>query len=363
MGTIADIFREYGPEYLETYQESIPVLHRKVMGAIIGCRTEVCGVNVYSCKQCNKSMVVFRSCGNRHCPTCQNHKTRQWLERQLNRELPGHHFMVTFTVPQQLRRFIRSHQRTAYSALFSASSAALKILSADEEFVGGNCPGFFGVLHTWGRQLDYHPHIHYIVPGGAFDKESGNWHSSRVDFYVPVSALSKIFRARLRDEMKKAGLFDQIDPIVWNIDWNVNCQAIGSSEGSLKYLAPYVFKVAITDSRIVKVENRQVTLRYKKQKSSRWRTMTLEVMEFIRRYLQHVLPTGFMKIRYYGFMGSGSSLTLDDISAAIELSLDVFVECRQVPKYKGKASPYCPHCGGKLEYWCSIRPHERWQPG
>jgi len=363
MGTIADIFREHGPEYLDTYQESIPALHRKVMGAIIGCRTEVCGVTVYSCKQCNTSTVVFRSCGNRHCPTCQNHKTRQWLEKQLNRELPGHHFMVTFTVPKQLRLFIRSHQRTAYSALFAASSAALKKLSADEKFVGGNCPGFFGVLHTWGRQLDYHPHIHYIVPGGAFDKESGNWHSSRVDFYVPVPALSKIFRAKFRDEMKKAGLFDQIDPIVWTIDWNVNCQAVGSSEGSLKYLAPYVFKVAITDSRIVKVENRQVFFRYKKQKSSRWRTMTLEVMEFIRRYLQHVLPTGFMKIRYYGFMGSGSSLTLDDIRAVIELSLDVFVECRQVPKYQEQASPYCPHCGGKLEYRCSISPHERRQPG
>ena len=362
METIADVFREHGPEYLETYQESIPALHRKVMRAIIGCRTEVCGVNVYSCKQCNKSTVVFRSCGNRHCPTCQNHKTRQWLERQLDRELPGHHFMVTFTVPGQLRRFMRSHQRIAYTALFAASSAALKKLSADGKFVGGNCPGFFGVLHTWGRQLEYHPHIHYIVPGGAFDKESGDWHSSRVDFYVPVSALSKIFRARFRDEMKKAGLFDQIAPVVWNIDWNVNCQAVGSSERSLKYLAPYVFKVAITDSRIVKVENRQVTFRYKKQKSSRWRTMTLDVMEFIRRYLQHVLPAGFMKIRYYGFMGSGSSVTLNDIRAAIELSLDFFVEY-QVPKNQKKSSPYCPHCGGKLEYRYSIIPYGLWQPG
>ena len=363
METIADIFREHGPEYLETYQESIPSNHRKVIKEIINCRTAVCGVNVYTCGQCGKSQVVFRSCGNRHCPTCQNHKTRQWLEKQLNRELPGHHFMVTFTVPRQLRRFMRSHQRMAYSALFAASSASLKKLSSDEKFVGGNCPGFFGVLHTWGRQLEYHPHIHYIVPGGAFDKESGNWHSSRVDFYVPVQALSKIFRAKFRDEMKKAGLFDQIDPIVWNIDWNVNCQAVGSSEGSLKYLAPYVFKVAISDSRIVKLKNRQVTFRYKKQKSARWRTMTLDVMEFIRRYLQHVLPTGFMKIRYYGFMGSGSSVTLDDIKAAIELSLDFFAECRQVPKNQGIASPYCPHCGGKLEYCYSIRPHELWQPG
>lgn len=213
--------------------------------------------------------------------------------------------MVTFTVPEQLRRFMRGHQSITYSAFFTASSSALKTLSADEEFVGGGCLGFFGVLHTWGRQLEYHPHIHYIIPGGCFDKSSGYWHSSRVDFYVPVRALSKIFKAKFRDQMKKAGLFEQINPAVWKLDWNVNCQAVGSSEGSLKYLAPYVFKVAITDSRIVKVENRQVIFRYKKQKSSRWRTMPLEVMEFIRRYLQHVLPTGFMKIRYYGFYGIG----------------------------------------------------------
>ena len=134
-------------------------------------------------------------------------------------------------------------------------------------------------------------------------------------------------------------------------------------KAALKKLAPYVFKVAITDSRIIKVENRRVIFRYKKQKSSRWRTTSLEVMEFIRRYLQHVLPTGFMKIRYYGFMGSGSSVTLDDIRAAIELSLDIFIECRQVRKKKEKTSPYCPHCGGKLRYWYSISPYELWQPG
>ena len=271
--------------------------------------------------------------------------------------------MATFTIPEQLRRFLRSHQRLGYTALFSTSSASLKKLSTDEKFVGGDSPGFFGVLHTWGRRLEYHPHIHYIIPGGAFDKESGNWYSSRIDFYVPVSALSEIFRAKFKDEMEKAGLLDQINPIVWKLDWNVNCQAVGSSEGSLKYLAPYVFKVAISDSRIISFENRTVTFRYKKQKSNRWRTMTLDVMEFIRRYLQHVLPTGFMKIRYYGFMGSGSSLSLDDIRAAIERSLDYFVEERSSPKNEGNRHPYCPHCKGKLLFWYSLSACEIWNPG
>jgi hypothetical protein len=362
MGAIAEIFREHGPRYLETFGEKIPAQHRKVIEAIIACRTEACGITVYGCGQCEQATVVFRSCGNRHCPTCQNHKTRQWLEKQLDRELSGHHFMVTFTVPEQLRRFMRSHQRTAYNALFSTSSSALKKLAADDEFVGGDTPGFFGVLHTWGRQLDYHPHLHYIIPGGAFDKKSGHWHSSRPDLYVPVAALSKIFKAKFRDEMKKANLYNQINPIVWKLDWNVNCQAVGNSEGSLKYLAPYVFKVAISDSRIVRVENRQIIFRCKKPKSSRWRTISLEAMEFIRRYLQHVLPKGFMKIRYYGFLGSGSSATLDDIRAAIERSLEYFIKDQSEKKEK-KQYAYCPHCKGKLVFCRKLSVCETWNSG
>jgi hypothetical protein len=348
MSTIAEIFREFGPEYMTTFADKLPKTHKKVVEDIIRCRTELCGCNIFTCQQCYRDTVVFRSCGNRHCPVCQNHKTRQWLEKQMEHQLPGHHFMITFTVPEQLRRFIRSHQKIAYSALFAASSAALKKLAAEGKFVGGDCPGFFGVLHTWGRQLEYHPHIHYVVPGGALNRESGFWHSSRIDFFLPVRALSEIFRAKFRDEMKKAGLFDLIDSSVWQLAWNVNSQAVGSSEGSLKYLAPYVFKVAISDSRIVGVDQRQVTFRYQKQKSARWRTMSLEIMEFIRRYLQHVLPCGFMKIRYYGFLGSGSTVTPDDVKAAIEMSLDFFVEDQPAAKKDKKDMPYCPHCRGLL---------------
>ena len=271
--------------------------------------------------------------------------------------------MVTFTVPGQLRRVIRSHQETTYKALFNTSSATLKTLSADEKYIGGDLPGFFGVLHTWGRQLEYHPHIHYIIPGGSFDKESGLWRSSRIDFYLPIWALSKMFREKFKSAMIKVGLYDQINPVVWKLDWNVNCQAVGNSQGSLKYLAPYVFKVAISDNRIIKSENRRVYFRYKKQKSSRWRTMSLEVMEFIRRYLQHVLPTGFMKIRYYGFLGSGSSLSLDNIRVAIERSLDYFVKEQPAPEKKENRHPYCPHCKGKLKFWYKLNACEIWNPG
>lgn len=265
----------------------------------------------------------------------------------MKRQLPGHHFMLTFTVPERLHRFIRANQKTAYSALFKTSSEAIKRLVPDEKFIGADLPGFFGVLHTWGRTLEFHPHIHYIVPGGALSSADGLWHPCRIDFYLPVKALSKIFKAKFRDAIKEAGLFDQIPPEVWEIDWVVNSQALGSSEASLKYLAPYVFRVAISNSRIVKVENRMVFIRYRKSHSQRLRTLALEVMEFIRRFLQHVLPTGFMKVRYYGFMNPSCAVSLDHIRSLIQLSYGF-----NVPLPNVDLEPWqpitCPACGGTL---------------
>lgn len=347
MTTINEIFTTFGPEYLERYANSMPKTHRKVFDAIIACRTEVCGLALYQCEKCGLSHQLYRSCGNRHCPTCQHYKTQKWLEKQINRQLPGHHFLMTFTVPENLRPFIRKNQRAAYSALFKTSSEAIKKLALDQNYIGADLPGFFGVLHTWGRTLQYHPHIHYIVPGGALSSTDGLWHPSRIDFYLPVQALSKIFRAKFRDAMKQAGLFDQIPAQVWQIDWNVNSQALPSSETSLKYLAPYVFKVAISNSRIVKVENRTVFIRYRKPHTSRLRTLALEVMEFIRRFLQHVLPTGFMKVRYYGFMNPNCGVSLDHIRTLIEISYGFNVV---LPKtdLEPWQSITCPSCGGRL---------------
>lgn len=274
--------------------------------------------------------------------------------------------MMTFTVPEQLRFFIRGHQRVGYAAMFKASSEAMKLLCTDEKYVGGDLPGFFGVLHTWGRTMQYHPHIHYVIPGGALSKDDGLWHPSRQDFYLPVKALSKIFRAKFRHEIQKHGLLNCLSQKVWQIDWNVNSQAVGTSANSIGYLAPYVFKVAMSNNRIVKVENRRVYFRYKKPKSERWRTMDLDAMEFMRRFLQHVLPTGFMKVRYYGFLNPNCSVPLEQIAAKIELSYGFDIETPEKEMTK-KASLSCPHCGGKLIYQYSVLPYqlppERKAPG
>jgi Putative transposase/Transposase zinc-binding domain len=254
MTSIREIFTTFGPEYLQRYANTMPKTHRKAIDAIMACRTEACGIVFYQCDSCAESQRFFRSCGNRHCPTCQYSKTQQWLQKHIGRQLPGHHFLVTFTVPEKLRSFMRQNQRVAYSALFKASSYAIKKLALDPKHIGADLPGFFGVLHTWGRTLQYHPHIHYIVSGGALLSSDGSWHPSKIDFFLPVKALSKIFRAKFRDLMKQAKLFDQIPADLWHIDWNVNSQAVSSSEACLKYLAPYVFKVAISNSRIVGVQ-------------------------------------------------------------------------------------------------------------
>lgn len=344
MTTIKDIFSQFGPEYLQRHAERIPNEHRKVIQAIIDCRSGELGVTLYYCQHCGEYHLVNRSCGNRHCPNCQHHKTQKWLIKQMARSLSTHYFLITFTVPEQLRDFIRSNQQPAYNAMFEASSEALKRLANDPRFIGTDLPGFFGVLQTWGRQLQYHPHIHYIVPGGGLSNDRTRWLSSRKDFYVPVQALSPIYRAKFRDAMEKAGLLDRIDPQVWTMDWNVDSEAVGESQTSLKYLAPYVFKVAISNSRIVRVEERSVTFKYREHGTDLYRTTSLDVLEFLRRFLQHVLPHGFMKVRHYGFLSATSTVPIDTIRALIDHHSGPAV-AETLPELPG---PRCPNCGGPL---------------
>ena len=178
MTTIQDIMRAFVPEYLERFP-NLPLAHRKALNAIQNCRTGHYGHSLYQCQSCGGKHHVNHSCGNRHCPQCQHHKTQQWLHHQLEKQLPGPHFLITFTVPETLRPFIRSHQRIAYPTMFKASSTAIKRLAKEARFIATDLPGFTGVLHTWGRQLQYHPHIHTIVPGGGLSKDRTEWRPSR----------------------------------------------------------------------------------------------------------------------------------------------------------------------------------------
>ena len=308
-GAIASVFREQADAYVRNHGDALTVQQRRAIGSIRTCGTPAAGALLLRCDECGTQHLLERSCGNRICPSCQTGRTVKWLDRQLARQLPTHYFLLTFTVPEQLRPFMLYRPKLAFGALFTAAATAIKRLAGNPRHIGVDLPGFFGILHTWGGVLQLHPHIHFVVPGGGIDRKSGLWRSSRVDFYVPVQALSKLVRGIFRDLIEQEGFAHEVDPAVWRTKWNVNSQAVGhNSEGVLKYLATYVFKTAITDSRIVSTAKGKVTFRYRRKGSSRPRRMTLDHDEFMRRFLMHVLPPGFMRIRYYGFMSPGAKI-------------------------------------------------------
>lgn len=350
MPTVADVLRRHGGTYLERFSAAMPVEHKKVLQAICACRSGELGTVVYRCLSCGRTHAVARSCGNRHGPSCQQDKTQAWLEKQTAQLLPCPYLLLTFTLPEGLRPFVRAHQRVAYSALFKASSQALQKLAADPKHLGSSRCGFFGVLHTWGRTLEYHPHVHYVVPGGGVSADGTQWLPSRADFFLPVRALSILFRAKFRDAMKAAGLLHLIDPSVWRQDWVVHSRPVGDGRASLKYLAPYVFRVAISDRRIASYDDQSVTLSYRKSGSNRWRKMTLQAMEFVRRFLQHVLPCGFPKVRHYGFLSANSRLSVEAARWLLTLANRQLFVLMSQPLLVLPTPPRlcCPDCGGLL---------------
>ena len=226
--------------------------------------------------------------------------------------------------------------------MFHASALALKRLATDERFIGTDLPGFTGVLPTWGRQLQYHPHIHYIVPGGGRAADRSAWLPSRANFFVPVKALSPIYRALFKEDMRQAGLLEQIAPQVWTLPWNVHSQAKHYGHCAFTYLAPDVFRVALSNRRIVGLTDRTVTFTYRKVGSARLRTTHLDAIEFIRRFLQHVLPDGFQKVRHCGVLHASGALPLTTI-------LLLIVQGRPgeepPPPHQPPLAARCPTCG------------------
>ena len=335
---IAGIFKKHGSSYLNKYSAGMLPSHIKAFDDILKCRTPIMGGKVYYCPDCKKYEYSYHSCGNRNCPKCQNDKADLWLEKNNKLLLPVNHFMVTFTLPNELRTLARSNQKLFYNLLFKCSSKSIEKLSADLKYIGGKS-GMIGILHSWSRTLVYHPHIHYIVTGGGLSKNKSKWNKSRSNFILPVKALSVIFRAKFRDELKKENptMFNSIDSNIWSKSWVINSIPVGSGKKALKYLAQYVFRIAISNSRIIALENGKVTFKYKESKTKLWKTMTLEVEEFIRRFLQHVLPNGFVKVRYYGLFAVANRALLSKVREMLG--------CNKIePKGKIKKIFICPEC-------------------
>jgi len=316
---VADVMRAYGEQYIRLYGDRMPAVHRKAIGDITACRTPVMGGTTYHCPDCDHYHYSYHSCGNRNCNKCGNERAQQWLEQTGTLLLPAGHFMVTFTLPGELRQLARSHQKLFYGLLMACAAASLQHLGWDSRFVGGRL-AMMGVLHTWGRDLSYHPHVHMIVAGGGLWPDEELWLEAHPNFLVPVKALSKIVAAKFRDALKKQApqLFHAIDPSIWISPWVVHCKGVGSGQAALKYLATYIFRPAISNKRLVRLAGGMVTFRWQDSNTGRWKTSTLDAIEFIRRYLQHVLPRGFVKVRYYGLYAHRHREQLNTMRASLE---------------------------------------------
>ncbi len=308
MPELADICARHGPEYLTKHKERILPSHCRALRDIADCRTEVLGGHVVQCDQCDCIDYAYHSCKNRSCPKCHGKDTEKWLEKRRAELLPIIYFHVVFTLPAELRSLVRKHQKKLYAVLMKAAAYALLKLAADPKYIGGNI-GLLAVLHTWTNALFFHPHVHCLVPGGGVSPDGGFRRSRAKNFLVPVKALSPIFRAKFMQMAQRALPEVCFPQSIWEKDWVVYCKpAVRGSENVLKYLARYVHRIAITNNRILSMEGGEVTFRYKKPEKlkkkwvSRWLTMTLPVMEFLARFLQHVLPRGFHKVRYYGIL-------------------------------------------------------------
>ena len=276
--------------------------------------------------------------------------------------LPTHYILLTVTLPEEFRDVARSNQRVVYKAMFSCAQGALKKLAKDKKYVGSGRIGYLAVLHTWGSMLQYHPHIHIVIPGGAVSKDGEQWLSSRQDMFVHTDPFAIIFRAKFRDEMENAGLLHKIDPSVWKKEWVVHNQPAGKGENTLRYLSRYVFRVAISNNRIKSISDDAIRFSYKDREKKTWKTMELKPMEFIRRFLQHVLPGGFMKIRHYGFLNPNSSLSIDSLRELISL-VHAFIEeaCNVLSGFE-RQKIKCVCCGKPLRYVAFLKPVSRGGP-
>jgi len=365
MITLGDVFRRYGPPYRAQFGSRISVEQYQAMRAIEQCRTEALGGHVYSCPACQTTCYSYHSCRNRHCPTCQHDASQSWLTHQQDLLLPVPHFLVTFTLPAGLRALARQHPRTIYTLLFRTSAAALQQLAQDPRFLGGQI-GMLGVLQTWTRDLRYHPHVHYLVPALALAPDGQRWIVGRRSFLVHSKPLAQLFRAKFRASLRQTPLYWEVSPATWAQSWVVDCRGVGSGQAALKYLAPYIFRVALSNNRIEELADDHVTFRYTEAKSGRVKHCRLEPNAFIARFLAHVLPKGFVKVRYYGLLRVGNRRLLAQArtSLAVPVAVGTAVVATPVPVVAPAmpATLRCPSCGRPMQLVQMIAQQSRAPP-
>jgi len=341
---VADILRLHGPAYRAQYS-LLPSQH-KALEDLVRCRTAACGGHLHQCDRCGHELYSYHSCRNRHCPKCHAEQTERWLEKQRGRLLSCAFYFVTFTLPQGLRALIFAHQKELYGLLLSSAAAALQKLAWDPQYVGGQL-AILAVLHTWRRDLLFHPHAHLLVSAGGLSRDGQSWvHPKNPAFLVPGYALSKIFQGKFKAGLKKLGL--QVPAAVWQQKWNVQLQHAGRGEKVLEYLGRYAFRIAISNRRLERFENGQVTFGYRDRKTQHKKQVTLPGGEFIRRFLLHVLPKGFVKVRSYGLWSSTQKEKLQKARSLLASARAEATPATELLAHKPAEAPppplLCPHC-------------------
>ena len=317
---MADILRNYGSVYKQS--QKLPLKSLKVMGAIGNCRTSVLGGHIDQCNECGHERNAYNSCRNRHCPKCQGLEQLKWLEKRKQELLPVRYFHLVFTIPSELNHLVLINQKILYAILFKAASQTVCMLAGQDKHLGAK-PGCIAVLHTWGQSLIDHPHIHIIVTGGGLSVDSKKWINSGKKFFIPVKIMSRVFRGKylafLKDaydnndllfegnskHLKENKHFKQLLDLLYKKQWIVYAKKpFGNPAKVLNYLGKYTHRIAISNHRILGIDNNRIRFKWKDYTDNKQKVMSLTANEFIRRFLLHVLPAGFFKIRYYGLLAS-----------------------------------------------------------
>ena len=335
---LADILREHHAGFISAYGHRIHTVHRRALSQILACHTPDCGEIHSHCSDCQRDGVHYCSCGHRFCPSCQHLANRDWLDRQQQKLLPVDYYLITFTVPRQLRPFIWHHQKWAYKTLFDCAVATVQSFFERDKRLNGDA-GLTAVLHTHARNLDFHPHIHIIVPAGSLKKRSGLWRQKISKYLFKADNLAKVFRGKFIQAMYQAAYrLPQNTPKEWNAD----CEHVGKGDKALTYLARYLYRGVINEHNILRCHEGRITFRYKNSTSGQYQTITESAVQFLWRVIQHVLPKGFRRARDYGFLNGNASRTLQRIQLMLKVILTP-------PAPRHKAAMCCPDCGTKLQ--------------
>jgi ribosomal protein L37AE/L43A len=342
---LATVVKHYLLAFTSRYGHRVSVVQLKAVTAIQRCRTKDAGQLLLRCPDCSTQVLRPLSCGNRSCPGCQNHETSRWLDRQRAKLLPVEYFMATFTLPYELRALARGHQKTIYNLLFTCAASTLKDFGLNPKHLGAGI-GMTAVLHTHSRRLDYHPHLHVVVPGGGVDRKRRQWKKIKGKYLFNEFALAKVFRARLLAGIKAAGL---AIPTGLPKEWVVDCKHVGKGKPALEYLSRYLYRGVISEKNIVSSQDGEVTFRYTDSKTGQTLYRTLKGEEFLWLVLQHVLPKGLRRVRDYGFLHGNAKKTLFLVQLILQVAIEA-AAARPRPAFK------CPECKSAMEFVRYVRP-------